>query len=212
MPSRASLPRCLLVCALFLAGAAGDPARAVTPASAAVNEQRDDGETWYRLVGPHFELFGQAPVEQLETFALELEQLHGLLERLGADPRRYRPPLTIFALEREQLRSLGPRGGDLGPRDNRITGYFVSAPLGDAIVFERDPESTPRETLFHEYLHAFVRHHLPAAPLWLNEGLAEYYSTFELARDRDGTSREPASRARRRARPAQGTPPADARA
>jgi hypothetical protein len=144
-------------------------------------------DAWYRVGGPHFELLGQAPAAELEQFAAELEHLHALLETLGADPQRFRPPLTIFALDREGLGAFGPEGAGLGPRDNRITGYFVPGALGDAIVFERDPASEPRATLFHEYLHAFVRHHLPAAPLWLNEGLAEYYSTFELARDRSGS-------------------------
>jgi tetratricopeptide (TPR) repeat protein len=30
----------------------------------------------------------------------------------------------------------------------------------------------------HEFVHYLVRHNFPSAPLWFNEGLAEYYSTF----------------------------------
>jgi hypothetical protein len=41
----------------------------------------------------------------------------------------------------------------------------------------RDPAG---EILRHELTHAFVRHFYPHAPVWLNEGLATYYSTLAL--------------------------------
>jgi tetratricopeptide (TPR) repeat protein len=149
---------------------------------------RDTG-AWLRVLTPQFELLGQGPAEELEALAADLGTLHSLLQRLGEDESRWRPPLHIVALGRDQLGWLGPDGADLGPRDNRVTGYFVPGTFGDHIVFDRDPRGAPRETLFHEYLHAFVRHNLPATPLWLNEGLAEYYSSFTVASSPDGSAR-----------------------
>jgi tetratricopeptide (TPR) repeat protein len=35
-------------------------------------------------------------------------------------------------------------------------------------------------TIFHEYVHLLVDNVSPDTPLWLNEGLAEYYSTFRV--------------------------------
>lgn len=41
----------------------------------------------------------------------------------------------------------------------------------------------PFEVIFHEYEHFVVRNNLPNAPLWLNEGLAEYFSSFKTSDD-----------------------------
>ncbi|MEO1370402.1 MAG: tetratricopeptide repeat protein, partial [Acidobacteriota bacterium] len=37
-------------------------------------------------------------------------------------------------------------------------------------------------TVFHEYVHVVLRNNLPGLPLWLEEGLAEFFSTFRLER------------------------------
>src|SRR6266853_1669811 len=47
---------------------------------------------------------------------------------------------------------------------------------------DREPEALA----FHEYVHLLVRNSFRNAPLWFNEGLAEYYSTFEIS---DGNRR-----------------------
>lgn len=57
-----------------------------------------------------------------------------------------------------------------------LAGYFLARSDGNYIAI-----SVAREVsriIFHEYLHFFINNNLPAVPLWLNEGLAEYYSTF----------------------------------
>ena len=35
-------------------------------------------------------------------------------------------------------------------------------------------------TIFHEYVHVVIDNLSQAMPVWLNEGLAEYYSTFQV--------------------------------
>ena len=63
-----------------------------------------------------------------------------------------------------------------------VSGFFLSHPHGDFVVVSAAAEESVRRVLYHEVLHRFVRHHLPEAPLWLNEGLAEFYSTLEVGR------------------------------
>jgi len=36
------------------------------------------------------------------------------------------------------------------------------------------------EVLFHEAFHQFMHRHIPAAPVWVNEGLATYYGTARV--------------------------------
>ena len=40
----------------------------------------------------------------------------------------------------------------------------------------------PYDTAFHEYVHLHLKDSLPGAPLWLNEGLAEFYGALQFAR------------------------------
>jgi tetratricopeptide (TPR) repeat protein len=45
--------------------------------------------------------------------------------------------------------------------------------------------------IFHEYVHLLIKNNLANVPLWFNEGLAEYYSTFEVSDDRRVTLGQP---------------------
>jgi tetratricopeptide (TPR) repeat protein len=42
----------------------------------------------------------------------------------------------------------------------------------------------PFSVIFHEYTHLLVNNTFQNAPVWFNEGLAEYYSTFKITEDR----------------------------
>src|SRR5439155_6099482 len=42
-----------------------------------------------------------------------------------------------------------------------------------------DSEPHALEAVFHEYTHLLLRHNDPFWPLWLKEGMAEIYGTFE---------------------------------
>src|SRR5439155_14471149 len=43
-----------------------------------------------------------------------------------------------------------------------------------------DSEPHALESVFHEYTHLLLRHNDSFWPLWLKEGMAEIYSTFEV--------------------------------
>jgi len=74
-------------------------------------------------------------------------------------------------------------------RDNRrhdASGYFRFSPDVNYITFTLDlPRGRdPFSVLAHEYIHALVRNNYAGAPLWFNEGLAQYYSEAEVSPDR----------------------------
>jgi tetratricopeptide (TPR) repeat protein len=67
------------------------------------------------------------------------------------------------------------------PRDSRgrqpyVGGYF--APGADLNVIALGGSN--RQLVFHEFMHYLVRRNLHSLPTWLNEGLAEVFSTFEI--------------------------------
>lgn len=54
------------------------------------------------------------------------------------------------------------------------------------IAIDGDRRRSASETVFHEYVHHLLSGAAPGLPLWLEEGLAELYQTFEVA---GGTAR-----------------------
>ncbi|HBB88327.1 MAG TPA: hypothetical protein DC047_11990 [Blastocatellia bacterium] len=67
-----------------------------------------------------------------------------------------------------------------GKTKSNVAGYFLSRPEGNYITLTTDRElGDPYHIIFHEYFHFLVGNNLRRAPVWLNEGLAEFYSTFE---------------------------------
>lgn len=59
-----------------------------------------------------------------------------------------------------------------------ISGAFYSRPYGDYIVMNGSRRGEAKLTIYHELVHGVLRNNLPGLPLWLEEGLAEFFSTF----------------------------------
>jgi tetratricopeptide (TPR) repeat protein len=60
-----------------------------------------------------------------------------------------------------------------------LAGYFQPGDDVNYIAIPLEP-GEPLYAVFHEYVHLFVKDNMPNAPLWLNEGLAEFYSTASI--------------------------------
>jgi tetratricopeptide (TPR) repeat protein len=59
-----------------------------------------------------------------------------------------------------------------------VAGYFVPGPMNYiAILADRDYDYS--DVIFHEYVHVAAERALGDMPLWLGEGLAEFYSSFQ---------------------------------
>jgi tetratricopeptide (TPR) repeat protein len=61
-----------------------------------------------------------------------------------------------------------------------MSGYFVGGEDANVIAVSLESSNSARRTVFHEYTHALVDAGVRGAPTWVNEGLAEVYSTFEV--------------------------------
>ena len=151
------------------------------PAAATASEDQ-----WLRVVTQPFELYSNDTRERTADYARRLLELHEVLARLNpAQDIDAALPTRIFLVEdQETFVELGLSGASGGSGSGGgVSGYFFSTLYGQFLVINGDPRGAPLSTLFHEFLHHFVRAHLRFVPLWFNEGLAEYYSTFEV---RDG--------------------------
>jgi Tfp pilus assembly protein PilF len=164
--------------------AAQPSARAPLAASTTAASEEIDPAAWHRVITTHYDLLGELPARTLRGLAVDLEALESLLGALNPDQSILSPraQVIVFASEAGFARH-APLTAEERPAP--VSGFFLSHPHGDFVVVSAAAEPDVRRVLHHEVLHRFVRHHLPEAPLWLNEGLAELYSTLEVD---DGTA------------------------
>ena len=140
---------------------------------------------WIQIRSPHFTLVSNAGVEAASEATLRFEQIRGAfrqaLPAANTDPGQ---PIVILAVkDEESLRELLPqyweRSGSLKP-----AGVFLAGPERHYVALRLDVRgSTPYRTLYHEYFHLLLRINHPRVPLWLSEGLAEFYAHTRISED-----------------------------
>jgi len=66
-----------------------------------------------------------------------------------------------------------------------LAGYFQPGQDVNYITLTTEVRGVqdPFKVIFHEYTHLLINNTTPNVPLWFNEGLAEYYSTFSITDD-----------------------------
>ena len=140
------------------------------------------GAAWSELASRHFVLRTDLPRNEARVALGQFEQSYAAFEELVFPSGRPPAGRIDFVLFRddEDFRRLAPPGA---------SGYFLSrtdgeAPEAPAIVMHGELLPNTRRRFQHELTHRFLSLHLRDAPPWVEEGLAEYYSTVELEPDR----------------------------
>ena len=152
-----------------------------TPASAqnatAPAVMSDD---WRQVRTPGLTVIGTARGAALREVANDIEAFRAALSNLFPNAR-VDGPVPTFAVVLEDFNAfrryqpLDSRGRRMG----NVGGYFNSEPHANYLVFPYVKGESGNGLVYHEYAHYFVRQNTRAVvPLWLNEGLAEFYSTF----------------------------------
>ncbi|HLL70907.1 MAG TPA: tetratricopeptide repeat protein [Pyrinomonadaceae bacterium] len=141
---------------------------------------------WSRVRSEHFVVVSNAGEAEARRSASRLEELRAIFARLqGRDALDVSIPVTVILFQNAgDYEFFKPTyGGDLR-RD--VAGYFQFSPEINYITLSLDvgARRDPHSVLFHEYVHALVKNNYAGAPVWFNEGLAQYYSEFELSKDR----------------------------
>ena len=128
-------------------------------------------EQWLKLTTPHFEMYttnGQAKAtEALRIF----EEARGFFEENSPTKTVPDVPVRIIAFKSEKEYkpySVNRGAGAYYQRGNKRD-YIVMQELG--------PDYSP--AAIHEYTHLFIEHLGLKLPLWLDEGLADVYSSLQ---------------------------------
>lgn len=177
---RTRLARLLLIAAAALATAGASGAQ---PPAAPV---------WLEASGPTLVLATDADPERAVELVTDLERFRAVFARLAPEIDLTSPVPTRLVAFRDAA-SFAPYKGVREGGGVRIQGYFTTGADGSFLVMNADRHETGAlGVVVHESVHELVRHNFPWAPLWLHEGLAEYYSTFGVAAGRAEIGRPPA--------------------
>ena len=142
---------------------------------------------WIEVHSPNFTVISNDSPGQAKRTARSLEQFRSLLQaalpKLRMDSGS---PLIAFALRDERgFKELLP-GDALARGAATPGGLFISSPERHFVLLRNDaPVEQRYRTVYHEYVHMVMRLNFPDLPLWLHEGLAEF---FGCARVSDGNS------------------------
>jgi len=136
-------------------------------------------DTWVSVRTKNFFMLGNANEKDIRKVGLKLEQFREVFTRLF--PRlkfNTTVPTTVVVFKSDS--SFNP----FKPRAN-TAGYFQAGPDVNyiALTTEVRGQQDPFNVIFHEYTHLLVDNTFESAPVWFNEGLAEYYSTFSITDD-----------------------------
>jgi tetratricopeptide (TPR) repeat protein len=143
-------------------------------------------DTWTSVRSPNFLLVGNASDKEIRQVATQLEQFRDVFTRLFPAANFKSPvPTTVVVFKSDS--SYKPFKPVVDGKIDNVAGYFQPGEEVNYITLttERNGEN-PFSVIYHEYTHQLVNNTLRrgAVPPWFNEGLAEYYSAFEISEDR----------------------------
>ena len=136
-------------------------------------------DTWVSVRTKNFFMLGNASEKDIRKVGLKLEQFREVFTRLFPRMKFNTPvPTTVVVFKSDS--SYGP----FKTRAN-TAGYFQPGPDVNYITLTTELRGgqDPFNVIFHEYTHLLVENTFESAPVWFNEGLAEYYSTFSITDD-----------------------------
>jgi tetratricopeptide (TPR) repeat protein len=158
-----------LASALFLAGSAG--LAHLWPVFAG---ERDK---WIQVDTAHFILFSQASEALSKEFGVSLERFREVLRAFhqGFEFDSSRPTYVFIFKNAASMKPY--RLWEAGkPKEN--AGYCLSDGTVIYLVVDAGRGAEASRVAYHEYTHVFLNQNLQGIPLWFNEGVAEFYSTF----------------------------------
>jgi len=148
-------------------------------------------DKWVEARSPNFIVVSNAGESQARKTAIQFEQVRALFRQsLAAAQTHASPVMIIFAVKNEDsLRELLPeywaQRGQSHPGGifvNRLYQFSMAVNLaahGD----------NPYEAIYHEYYHSLTMPYFPGLPLWVAEGLADFYGNSEISDKTAGLGR-----------------------
>ncbi len=143
----------------------------------------DPNQGWIEVRSPHFVVASNAGEKEARRIADQFEQIrtlfHTAFGTLRVDPAQ---AVLILAAKNENTMKM------LLPEDWEVKGHVHPAGVYQQgedkhyVIVRLDSRgANPFHSLYHEYTHALLHLNFRGLPLWLEEGLAEFYGNSRLS-------------------------------
>jgi Protein of unknown function (DUF1570) len=139
-------------------------------------------DVWVEVRSSNFTVISNAGEKEARKVADQFEQFremfHSVFPKLRVDLGK---PLIIFAAKNEDsLRGLIPVYWEQKGRAHP-SGLYVAGEDRHYVVLQTDVQTeNPYQVVYHEYTHAIINLNFRGLPVWLNEGLAEYFGNSTI--------------------------------
>lgn len=138
-------------------------------------------QTWIEVRTPNFIVASNAGEKQARKSAAQLEEIRSVFRQsLKVASSHPSPVITVLAVKDEgSMRELLPDYWAKGHA--HPAGLFAGRFNQFCAAVQLDAQGTnPYATFYHEYYHTITVPYFPGLPVWLAEGLAEFYGHTEI--------------------------------
>lgn len=152
---------------------------ALVPPASAVQLPREN-DKWFELRVEGFRIFSNGGERSAKQVARDLQMMRAVIGKVTN--LKVRTPITTNVYVFRNEASFAPyRDAIFGSSGKNASGVFLGHPDGNYIAI--DGTAQTHGVVYHELIHFFLNNTTADTPLWMNEGLAEFYSTFKTLGD-----------------------------
>ena len=144
-------------------------------------EHRDN---WIEIKSPHYTIYSNAGEHDGRRVAAQFEEIRSLFEQSFPKLRvDFGKPTIVYVLKDENsLKLLMPTYGQ-NKNSMKLAGFYQLSNDKNFAVVRADVTGTganPYHVMYHEWAHGLFRLNYRGLPMWLDEGLAEYWGGSDI--------------------------------
>lgn len=139
---------------------------------------------WRRIDSPNFVVVGDVSAGELREITRRFESFREVLARVLTEKFIATAVPTVVVVFPSD-RAFTPFKPKFNGKPIELTGLFLPRRDVNYIAMVRDWDENAMRVVFHEYAHLITSNIAGTMPVWLNEGIAEFYSTFQLVGERE---------------------------
>jgi tetratricopeptide (TPR) repeat protein len=139
-------------------------------------------ESWLEVRTPHFFVLTNSNEKQGRHIADQFERMRAVFHKRFPKSRidGATPIIVIAVKDKKDFQTLEPEAY-LAKGQLDLAGLFLRAPDKNYMLLRLDAEGAhPYAAIYHEYSHFIMSRAEEWMPLWLNEGLAEFYQNTDI--------------------------------
>src|SRR3990172_6073631 len=142
----------------------------------------EKAEPWLEVRSPHFIVITNGDEKQARRVAHQFELIRGVFKLIypqaRVDPGE--PLIILVAKDEKTLKTVLPAYWEKKGQVRR-DGFFVRGPEKNYVALRLDAEGEdPYHVVYHEYVHLLASLNHRGLPVWLSEGLAEFFASAKI--------------------------------